>query len=529
MNPRQSDWFNDQLSSELVLSEGFPEKLAIVDCETTGGKPTFHRVIEVAVVLIDDGKETKRWKSFINPGVPVPEHITGITGIRDSHLTLAPSFEEIASELQVLLSDRVLVAHNARFDYGFLRNEFQRAEIKYSSKLLCSVKFSRVLFPHFKRHSLDAIIKRFALSMEDRHRAMDDALAVFQFFNRCSSIFSAEDIAATCDQIAKTATLPVNLSKREVDKLPNSPGVYYFYDDKSVLLYVGKSVNIKTRVLSHFSQDHKNYKDLKMSQRIARVDYDLTPSDFGAQILEAQQVKELMPSMNRRLRRVRNLWQIRLNENNTGFLTPQITMVETSAISQSGAERFGLFRSKRQAQKKIENIADEHHLCHRLLGLESGPSNRACFRYQLKKCAGACCGEEDAHEYNTRILDALDVFQLHTWPWQHAILVKEPCTSGETCDFHLIENWIYRQKIHSEFELAELGYSPIQDNNPSESDESLFERSRAKSPTESKLFDLDVYFILIRFLFSEKLRKTNRLKIIELEPFENHEDSEFFF
>ena len=266
-----------------------------------------------------------------------------------------------------------------------------------------------------------------------------------------------------------------------------------------------------------------------MSQRIARVDYDLTPSDFGAQILEAQQVKELMPSMNRRLRRVRNLWQIRLNENNAGFLTPQITMVETSAISPSGAERYGLFRSKRQAQKKIENIADEHHLCHRLLGLESGPSNRVCFRYQLKKCAGACGGEERAHEYNTRILDALDVFQLHTWPWRHAILVKESCTSGETCDFHLIENWIYRQKIHSEFELAELGYSPIQDNNPSESDESLFECGRAKSPTDSKLFDLDVYFILIRFLFSEKLRKNNFLKIVELEPFENHDDSEFLF
>lgn len=524
MSQYQSDWFNDQLNGELQLSEGFPDKLAIIDCETTGGKPTFHRVIEIAVVLIDQGRETSRWKSFINPGVSVPPHITGITGIRDSDLVEAPKFEEVATELFKLLSDRVFVAHNVRFDHGFLRNEFQRAEIKYSSKLLCSVKFSRLLFPHLKRHNLDSIIKRFGLFMEDRHRALDDALAVVQFFNRCSSIFSPDDISAACDQISKTATLPVNLSKHEVDKLPNTVGVYYFYDANDALLYVGKSVNIKARVLSHFSQDHRNYKGLKMSQRISRIDYDLTASDFGAQIFEAQQVKELMPTMNRRLRKIKSLWQIRLIENPAGYLESIITTIECNTLSQSGSERFGLFRSKRQATKKIETIADEYRLCHRLLGLEKGPANRACFRTQLNKCAGACCDQEGAHEYNTRILEALDVFQLHTWPWQHAILVKEPSASQGHSDVHLIENWIYRQKIESELDLLNLGYKPMSTSEVDTSDMSLFERSRTLSPSDSKLFDLDIYFILIRFLFSEKLRQTNRLRIIELQPVDEIEN-----
>ena len=164
----------------------------------------------------------------------------------------APEFSQIAEELLSKLKGRTLVAHNARFDYSFLKNEFERAGMSYNNKPLCSVKFSRNLYPQFKRHGLSQIIERFGLSIENRHRALDDAEMIYQFFLKSSALFSTEEIAATCKQQLKKPALPMNLPSSEIDKLPASAGVYYFYDANGVLLYVGKSVHIRNRVMSHF-------------------------------------------------------------------------------------------------------------------------------------------------------------------------------------------------------------------------------------------------------------------------------------
>ena len=123
-------------------------RLAIVDVETTGSDPTADRVTEIAVLHAEAGALTAQWNTLVNPGRPVPGVIQALTGISQEMVAAAPRFAEIAGELLERLAGRVFVAHNARFDYGFLRRELERAGIKYQAKTLCTVRLSRRLYPH---------------------------------------------------------------------------------------------------------------------------------------------------------------------------------------------------------------------------------------------------------------------------------------------------------------------------------------------------------------------------------------------
>jgi DNA polymerase-3 subunit epsilon len=265
------------------LSAGFPDAMVLLDCETTGEKVIYHRIIEIGLIVIEGGVVVETWQSFIDPKVSLTTFIQTLTGITPEMVDGAPAFSDIAEELLSKLKGRTLVAHNARFDYGFLKNEFERAGYSYNAKPLCSVKFSRNLYPQFKRHGLSQIITRFDLAIENRHRALDDAKMIYQFFQKTSALFSDDEIAATCALLQKRPSLPTLLGAKETEKLPNSAGVYYFYDERGTLLYAGKSVNIRNRVMIHFSPDYKNPRDLRMSTKIAYVDFEQTPSGFGAQ------------------------------------------------------------------------------------------------------------------------------------------------------------------------------------------------------------------------------------------------------
>jgi DNA polymerase-3 subunit epsilon len=491
------------------LSDGFPSGMVILDCETTGGKSTYHRIIELGYLVIDDGRCTHRQQQFINPGTTIPAGIQRLTGIRPEMLEGAPEFGDIADDLLALLSGRVLVAHNARFDYGFLKNEFKRCGLDYKSRPLCSVKFSRRLYPQYKRHGLDQIIRRFRFSIDQRHRAFDDAEIIYRFFLKSTALFHEDDIRATCTDLLKTSSLPVNLERDEVDRLPSSPGVYHFYDQQDGLLYIGKSVNIKSRVMSHFSQDHSNSKDLKMGQKIAHIDYLETPTDFGAQILESRLIKSMQPLHNYRLRRTRKLYQIKLTGNEDAYMRASIEMVRSDVTVDD--EKFGLFRSPRQAMKKLEKLADQYFLCHRLLGLEShGKSNNPCFRYQLKRCLGACVCQEPADSYNQRLVAALRDYEIKVWPWQSAIVVEErsPYDSDRVA-WHLIDRWRHLAVLDDLSDLYDHGYKPEQDI---AADASGLHSSGNEQQAGSD-FDLDIYFILVRFLLNDEMMRVNNLRV----------------
>lgn len=495
----QLGWFDNNVTE---ISAGFPSKMVLLDCETTGGNPTYNRIIEIGLLVIENGKLVKRWQSFVDPETSLPPFIQKITGISPGMLVGAPIFSDLSHELLELLEGRTLVAHNARFDYGFLKNEFTRIGVKYSTKPLCSVKISRSLYPQFKRHGLSHIIQRFNLQIENRHRAMDDAEMIYQFFLKTSALFSDEEITSTCQQQLKRPALPMNLPNSEIDKLPSSAGVYYFYDEKGTLLYIGKSVNIRNRVMSHFTQDHKNAKDLQMSAKIAHVDFKSTPSDFGAQILESNEIKTLSPLYNRRLRKIRKMYQFINQHDSHGYKQLLIEAIDINSGAQE--DSVGLFRSPRQAKKKLEFLADEFSLCHKLLGLES-PSKKGkpCFRAQLNKCLGACHGAESIDSYNQRFNAAMERYQLQIWPYSGPILVEECGPNNDDLQgLHVIDQWRYIAQVASADELNDLG---LQLANPN------LKKSVAEQSEEIN-FDLDIYFILVRFLVDSKRMAMQNIK-----------------
>jgi len=505
----QLDWL--EKATPMRLSSGFPEVMVLLDCETTGGKAIYHRIIEIGLVVIEHGELIETWQTFIDPKVALPPFIQRLTGISPSMVNGAPEFADIAEELMGKLKGRTLVAHNARFDYSFLKNEFERAGISYNAKPLCSVKFSRNLYPQFKRHGLSQIIERFDLSIENRHRALDDAQMIHKFFQKSSALFSDDEISATCKTLLKRPSLPTLLDAKEVEKLPASPGVYYFYDQKGVLLYVGKSVNIRNRVMSHFSSDHKNPKDLQMSTKIAHVDFEPAPSDFGAQIRESNQIKLLSPLYNRRLRKIKKLFQYRANADSHGYPRLNIETVETDNSEME--QQFGLFRSPRQASKQMEKLADHYFLCHKLLGLEGGRNtSQACFRSQLKKCFGACTGAESSESYNERMRAALKNYQIKVWPYMGPILIEErDPQNSDHVNFHIVDRWRYIIKLSMIDDIYDLGFQLADDNKRSLQPNN--EMVNASGNSDDDRFDLDVYFILVRFLVDRERIKMNSLKI----------------
>jgi DNA polymerase-3 subunit epsilon len=454
----------------------FPDgHFCFVDIETSGTKATFDRITEIAVIEIKNGTILQEFQTLINPDCSISPFITQLTGIDNEMVKTAPKFSDIAEELLKLLSAKVFIAHNVRFDFAFIKNEFKRAGIRFSARTACTVKLSRALFPEYKSHSLDKLIKRFGLYYESRHRAYDDADMLVQLVNIFSKQFGAGHIEDLLHQQTQKSSLPPFLSNADIDNIPNLPGVYYFHSDKA-LLYVGKSVALRERINSHFSSDHLSQKDLELSQQVTSITYELTGGDLGAQLLESKAIKEQQPIYNRRLRKTKKLWYFQLKADKDNYLTVILKNDETLPDTDIN-NIFGIFRSKKMAEQTLKGLVTEKRLCHRLSGLEKKKSG-ACFAYQLKRCSGACVGQLSADEYNRELLDSLSAWRISMWPYDSAIVVQE--NSEDKTFYHLIDQWCY------------LGSAEILSQLP--------EIKKA-----SRRFDYDEYKILTKFLVKEKV------------------------
>ncbi|HLU61377.1 MAG TPA: exonuclease domain-containing protein [Gammaproteobacteria bacterium] len=456
--------------------------LAIVDLETTGTHPRIDRIIEIGVVLVDPDGTTREWQTLIDPEVSIPPFIENFTGISDADVAAAPRFADIADELLELLGDRIFVAHNARFDYGFLRHEFQRAGLRFQRQPLCTVKLSRRLYPAYSRHNLDALVGRHGLAVDDRHRALGDARLVHRFLETARREHGAEALEAAINELIKRPSLPPHLPAAEVDALPEAPGVYRFYDENGLLLYVGKSVNIRSRVLSHFSADHSSAREMRLAQQVRHIECTTTTGELGALLLENREIKERAPVLNRRQRRAERLHTFRLADDPAA--EPVLAIVDVNAAALAAANHYGLFRTKRQAENLLRELAAEHGFCARKLGLESrGRRGDPCFAHQLKKCRGACTGVEPEVKHHLRLMQALGKLRIATWPWPGRIGVRERNADGHI-DMHIIENWCY---------LGTVRERDLQGD--------LFD-----SVTLEGSFELDTYRILVRHLLDRKKR-----------------------
>ncbi len=458
--------------------------LAIVDVETTGASATYGRIIEVGVLRIENGVVVRTYQSLVNPDRPIPPSIEQLTGINNADLESAPSFRRIAGDLYDVLDDAVFVAHNARFDYGFIKNELRRAGIGYTARCLCTVKLSRLLFPEFRHHDLSSVIKRHDIECRDRHRALGDATAVNAFLRVLQDTHDPDRLAAAIRQIMKTAALPPNLDRETVEQLPEGPGVYLFYGSGGELLYVGKSVNLKARVQSHFSSDYSNAREMKMCQQVHRVEVKPTAGEFGALLLESQMIKELRPIYNQRSRQIRNI--VAAKKEITGKGYAGISLEEIDHIDVAGESAIlGIFRSTKQAKDYLHRISKEHRLCAKLLGLER--TGGYCFPFHLHQCGGACMGEEEPALYNARLEQAFASRMVKAWPYAGGVLIEEKGDRPGEGEVFLVDHWC----LLSSFKYSDFG----------------LERHVSPPPR----FDYDSYKILSRYLLDRQNRRKVRL------------------
>lgn len=451
-----------------------PSNLTFVDIETTGGSVNRDRIIEIGILQVRDNKLEKTFETFLNPDRPLPDEIQLLTGITPADLERAPSFFDIKDELTQYFDDAVFVAHNARFDYGFLKQEFLRFGQKFSPKQLCTVKLSRLLFPKHRHHNLDSIIERFQFTIENRHRALSDAKILWDFYNKIQTLLPLEKITTTISQILKKPNIPPGLKNFKTSDLPESPGVYIFYGLNAQPLYVGKSKNIRDRVLSHFSLSSGDSSEMKIYNTVESIEFIQTAGELGALLKESEQIKKLMPLYNRLLRYKQKMVFAK-KVDVEGIFT--VKMEETDFVDPGALEDImGIYKTKRAATEALVNLAREHNLCDKFLGLEK--TQGTCFNYRLGKCSGICNGKEKPIKYNLRFIEAFLNSRIKSWPYKGPILISEADPQSEKQEQFLIHNWCIIQKQDDDQNLEDLE------------------------------FDYDIYKILKRFLLNRNSGQT---------------------
>jgi len=423
----------------------FDYPTVFVDIETTGGSYRNSRVLEVAVIRYENGQVVQEFSSLVNPETYIPASITTLTGIHQDDVLDAPKFEDIADELYEILSGAVFVAHNVRFDYSFLKNEFAQVGLQFSPKLLCTVRLSRALYIGQKGHSLAKLIERHNIPVLARHRALDDAQAILYFTQLAYDEHGHELFQEAVSRQLKTQYLPPYLDTEEIENVENIPGVYVFEDESHQPLYVGKSINLKKRILSHF-QD-KSSREIKMSQNVYFVKTIPTGSELAALILESKMVKELKPLFNRKLRRVSS-YALLVKSEIDGYAT--ITVQSGAVNADTDLQKvYGLYETRTKAKTQLELLTRVFSLCPKLMGIEK--TKGACFSYSLGRCKGACIGKESPQSYNRRFEIALQRNKLDSWPYEAAVAVPLDMEGGGV----VINNWMI-QGFYSAGEINQL-------------------------------------------------------------------------
>ena len=468
-----------------------PEALAVVDVETTGANPVHDRVTEIGILRIEHGELVEKWSSLVNPGMSIPRLIQGITGIDDDMVRDAPRFGEIAGKVRELLDGGIFVAHNARFDFGFISNEFRRLEQEFSARVLCTVKLSRALYPQHHRHGLDALIQRHDLQCSARHRALGDAEVLWDFLLKARAAFAQPVLTEALERAMKRQARPAGLAEGLLESIPPTTGAYLFYSEpnrrNAVPLYVGKSVNLRSRVSAHFRSDHRRSKDAELAQQVKDIEVIETAGELGALLLESRLIQTRKPLHNRILRRNQDVRGLRLRPNRRKPpVLEKVKLADTDPVDWAD-EVFGVFRNKREIDNTLHKFAELHRLCPTRLGLERGASG-PCLAHQMGRCAGVCAGNETPAEHDARLADALVTLKLTPWQWQGPIAVREYDERSDRTALHVIDHWCLLGSVGDEGELDALLDGP-----------------------PARRFDIDTYRILTRWLASPKNTDTVRV------------------
>ncbi len=372
---------------------------AIVDIETTGGSAKREKIIEVAIVIFDGKKIIDSFESLVHPERSIPSYITRITGITDDMLIGAPKFYEIAKKIVEITENCIFVAHNVRFDYSFIQEEFNRLGFTYSRKQLCTIKLFRRFFPGLKSYSLGNLIKEFNINVDSRHRAMADVVATLDILKLGLKIPDSEQTLSNIFGISiKETKLPPGINRETIENLPGETGVYYFLDMFNNYIYIGKSKNIKKRVKQHFQKITP--KSTKLYNTVRKIEFEITGSELIAYLKEAEDIKKYKPPANKSLKNDEFPYSITYSKNNKGYINFKIA----KSINNNSAV-LSNYKSRKAAKSYLSTFIKMNDLCENVSGTKN--YDGACFEYGLGNCNGACIGHESPEEYNQRIIDAI--------------------------------------------------------------------------------------------------------------------------
>lgn len=454
--------------------------ICFVDLETTGMNSYQNRVIEVGIVKVHNNKVVREYNQLINPEKIIDPFIQKLTGIYQNDLDRSPTFSQVAKDILEILEDSIFVAHNVRFDYGFLRREFKNLGFTYKSKHFDTIKLARLLFPNLTHYNLDSIIANFGIKCDARHRALEDAKVLWDFFKLAKKKTKKDIFESSLDIALKKPSIPRSLTEEYLDDLPDTAGVYIFYGEDSTPLYIRKSVNIRDRVMSHFTNDYMSSMDMRISRQVKRVETIETAGELGALLTESNLIKKLKPLYNRMHSNLRKLVVLLKSQENNYYSLEQKNLEE---VGIEDLERVvGIFKSRKQIKEHLWEKAKKHSLCPKLLNLEKTKKN--CLYTQLQYCKGACVGDEPDFKYNVRFIEAFSTSKIKPWKWEKPIIIKE---HGEKEELFVVDKWCFLGTLKTEAD-------------------SLEELNRDYS------FDFDTYKILSKFIFN--LKNQDKIKIL---------------
>ncbi len=378
---------------------------AIVDIETTGGSPKTEKITEIAIYHFDGNKVTDEFITLVNPEKNIPYFITALTGISNEMVEDAPKFFEVAKEIVRFTEGRILVAHNASFDYKFIKSEFKSLGYEYKRENICTLRLSRKLLPGHRSYSLGNLCKDLDIAIKGRHRAAGDAFATVKLLdllmNRSRDTGQEEMVKESISNNYKN--LHPELDKNNLDSLPERTGVYYLLNDQQQVIYIGKSNNIRKRVMSHLS-NNKSRRSIEMKENIAGINFELTGSELIALLVESSEIKKHTPRYNRAQKRKTMHYGLYSQKDDQGYYRLSIDRT-ANRINQVPET---CFQNKMEARSILTKLIERHWLCQKLCGIYD--TDGGCFHYEIRQCNGACIGKEPPDIYNQRVMKALSAF-----------------------------------------------------------------------------------------------------------------------
>lgn len=402
---------------------------AILDIETTGGAFNEEGITEIAIYKYDGHEIVDQFISLVNPEIPIQPFVVKLTGINNSMLVSAPKFYEVAKRIIEITQDCVIVAHNADFDYRILRTEYKRLGYDFTMKTLCTVELSKKLLPEQPSHSLGKLVRALGIPMADRHRASGDALATVKLFQMLLEKDVHKEIVKDFIKLKIEKGLAPRLQDIIRD-LPNIVGVYYIYNEKGDLIYVGKSKNIKKRINQHFTGITNSSK--KIQAEVFTVTYEETGSELVALLKESQEIKIHKPRYNRAQRKNIFQWALYPEVDKEGYINLKLQKAD------GRKKEITSFTSLLEGKNMLFRVTEKYHLCQKYTGLYE--TKTACFQYRIKECDGACIGLVSTQEYNERVKEFIKASEFES---QNMVIVDRGRTISERSAI-LIENGIYK-------------------------------------------------------------------------------------